>query len=163
MLPIGAFILSDSNSPFVIHNSFSFWFCRTAAELQDKHNKLFKAHDISWPQWLVLYSIHTQAAKTPAEVANQVGVDRSAVTRLLDRLEKKKLINREHDKLDRRSIKLALTSTGTKLMPQLLKLANDCEQEVFKGIPSTERRAFKNNLKKVMQALEIENTSKWIS
>ncbi|MFL0798469.1 MAG: MarR family transcriptional regulator [Cellvibrionaceae bacterium] len=155
--------MSDPNSPFIIHNSFSFWFCRTAAELQDKHNKLFKAHDISWPQWLVLYSIHSQSAKTPAEVADQVGVDRSAVTRLLDRLEKKQLINREHDKLDRRSIKLALTVSGKRLMPDLIKLAKECEEEVFKGVPSTERRAFKNNLKKVMQALEIENISKWIS
>lgn len=155
--------MSDGSNPFVIHNSFSFWLCRTAAELQDKHNKLFKSHDISWPQWLVLYSIFSSSAKTPAEVADQVGVDRSAVTRLLDRLEAKKLLFREHDKLDRRSVKLLLTPQGKKLVPQLLLVAEACEEEVLKEIPTTERRAFKNNLKKVMRTLDIKNTSLWIN
>lgn len=39
------------------------------------------------PQWMILNVLHHQWAKTPTRVADNIGVDRSAVTWLLDRFE----------------------------------------------------------------------------
>jgi DNA-binding MarR family transcriptional regulator len=59
---------------------------------------------VTWPQWLVMNVLFHQMADTPAQLAEEIGIDRSAITRLLDRLEAKACVRREHDKIDRRSI-----------------------------------------------------------
>ncbi|MGE8367296.1 MarR family winged helix-turn-helix transcriptional regulator [Cupriavidus sp.] len=57
---------------------------------------------------------------TPSAIADYVGVTRSSATGLLDWLETRELLAREHRKDDRRSLELVLTENGRTLLDQAL-------------------------------------------
>lgn len=57
---------------------------------------------------------------TPSVIADYCGVTRSSATELLDWLETRELLAREHRKDDRRSLELVLTDKGRKILDQAL-------------------------------------------
>ncbi|MEO0443855.1 MAG: MarR family transcriptional regulator, partial [Pseudomonadota bacterium] len=81
---------------FKLHNSFAFWIHRLNSLLQEQFNQQLKAYEITWPQWMLLNVLSDLDINTPAAIAGQLGIDRSGVTRLLDRLEAKDFVEREH-------------------------------------------------------------------
>jgi DNA-binding MarR family transcriptional regulator len=77
------------------------------------------ALDLTAMQWRPLISIYKGTADTPAELARLAGVDTSAMTRTLDRLEAKGLVRRTRSLEDRRIIKIELTETGKEKAQQI--------------------------------------------
>lgn len=147
--------------PFLLHNSYTFWISRLASVMQDRFNKELETLDVTWPQWMVMNVLTHELANTPAHIAEQIGIDRSAVTRLVDRLEKKGLVHREHDGLDRRSVKVHITEPG-KMMVQHLDDAAEKHQEIFlQELHATEYRVLKGNIQKLLRAGGIESSALW--
>lgn len=72
-------------------------------------------HDLTGVQWGPLLLIHYGLANTAAEIARYACVDTGAVTRMVDRLEAKHLIERTPSSTDRRVVELRLTSEGERL------------------------------------------------
>lgn len=101
---------------FELEHSLTFATSQLASRLQDQFNAELSVLDISWPQWLVIHSVATGLADTPASIAVILGVNRSAITRLLDRLQQKGLIDRSSDQEDRRSIKVRISDAGLLLV-----------------------------------------------
>ena len=146
---------------FQLHNSYTFWISRLASVMQDRFNKELETLDVTWHQWMVMNVLTHEMANTPANIAEQIGVDRSAITRLVDRLAKKGLVEREHDGLDRRSVKIHITSAG-KLMVKHLDEAAERHQRVFLDeLQNTEHRALKGNIQKLLKAGGIETALLW--
>lgn len=84
----------------------------------------------SWPEtWLqinlplgstrALLAIEGREARTPGKVAEALGVSRTTVTGLLDRLESEGLLTRTIDPADRRCFVLQLTPRATELIAQI--------------------------------------------
>jgi len=147
---------------FQLHNSFTFWISRLASVMQEQFNKELDELDVTWPQWMVMNVLAHNLAETPAQIADNLGVDRSAVTRLVDRLEKKGLVNRLHDGLDRRSILVKLTKAGAAMVEELDSSAGEHQRKFLSQLPSTEYRAFKGNLQKMLRAGGVETSSTWM-
>ena len=146
---------------FKLHNSFAFWIHRLNGLLQDQFNHQFKSYDITWPQWMLLNVLDGTDAETPAMIAEHLGVDRSGVTRLLDRLEAKAYVEREHDKLDRRSIKLHITQKGRQLMDEINTLAYQHQEKFLEDLHLSERRGFKKELQKMLRTSGVDTFSLW--
>lgn len=144
-----------------LHNSFTFWLARLASAMRESLERDLADWDINWSQWLILNSLHQGDATTPAQVASYIAADRSAVTRLLDRLEHKSLVNREHDVLDRRSVKLHLTDRGREVARALNRLAEEHQSRFLSQLHPTELRAFKANIQKLLRAADIETSKLW--
>jgi len=146
---------------FHLHNSFTFWIGRLANVMKDAFNQKLASWDVTYPQWMILNVLHHQLADTPAQIAENIGVDRSAVTRLLDRLEAKNLAERMHDGLDRRSVKILMTRQGAALMDELNEAAREHQQLFLSQMHPTELRAFKTNLQKLLRAGDVDTTNIW--
>ena len=74
-------------------------------------------------QWRPLLILHFKGGCSPAEIARELQMDAGAVTRMIDRLERKGLCSRERDDKDRRVVHVALTAEGrriAKLVPGVL-------------------------------------------
>src|SRR5690625_7607510 len=104
---------------FHLHNSFTFWIGRLANVMKDAFNQKLASWDVTYPLWMILNVLHHQLADTPAQIAVDVGVDRSAVTRLWDRLEAKSLADRIHDVLDRRLVYILMKRHGAALVEEM--------------------------------------------
>lgn len=153
--------MQSSNSDFILNSSYTFWISRLANLMQEAFNKRLQGEDVTWPQWMVLNVLHQQLATTPATIAGSIGVDRSAVTRLLDRLEKKGLIAREHAKLDRRSVNIQLTELGENVMARLNELAREHQDHFLGSLHNTEHRSFKGNIQKMLRLGGVDSLRVW--
>lgn len=75
------------------------------------------------PQWVPLYKVHLGHADTVAGLARACRLDTGAMTRQLDRLERKGLCRRVRSDADRRVVRIELTPAGVaeaRRMPQVL-------------------------------------------
>jgi len=72
-------------------------------------------------QWLVLKILYLNHAVTPTNVAKTIDADPTTISRHLDSLEKRGLIERNHDSGDRRVIQLQITPEGEQIARQIYK------------------------------------------
>ncbi|MCP4159189.1 MAG: MarR family transcriptional regulator [Deltaproteobacteria bacterium] len=73
-----------------------------------------------------------------SELSQKLGIDNSAVTRLVDRLEAKKLALREVNPLDRRQYLICLTKKGESDVKILTKLTNKTNKKIKDGFTKEE-------------------------
>jgi DNA-binding MarR family transcriptional regulator len=88
----------------------------------------FADHEITFAQWLVLMRLRDGLATTAAEIARDMCHDSGALTRVIDQLAQRGLIERTRGQEDRRTIALALTKEGLRtvnaLVPMVVDLLN---------------------------------------
>ncbi|RKP50248.1 MarR family winged helix-turn-helix transcriptional regulator [Pararobbsia silviterrae] len=85
-----------------------------------------------------------------AELARQYGIDASAVTRLLDRLEKRGLLVRVRSQDDRRVVKLRLTEQGTEFAERMPALYSDVVDKLLRGFAPDEVGLLRAMLKRML-------------
>lgn len=92
-----------------------------AEDLQRGFSELFKATDLSFAQYNVLRILRGAGPEglTCGGVSERLVQHDPDVTRLLDRLEKRALIERHRDQKDRRVVRTAITQGGLELLAQL--------------------------------------------
>jgi DNA-binding MarR family transcriptional regulator len=73
---------------------------------------LLEPRGLTHAQWMPLYKLHLGQGRTVAELAALCLMDAGAMTRTLDRLERKGLVRRSRSERDRRVVDLALTPQG---------------------------------------------------
>lgn len=70
-------------------------------------------HDLTYAQWLPLFKlVMNECPNTMATLSRELGIDPGAMTRSLDRLEAKGLVQRERSATDRRVVHITLTPAG---------------------------------------------------
>jgi len=95
-------------------------------------------HDLTDAQWKPLWMLKLGRASNAIELAREMGVDAGAVTRMLDRLEAKGLLERARSEADRRVVHLRLTAAGeavAKKVPFVLAAVNN---EFLRGFSEAE-------------------------
>jgi len=85
-------------------------------------------HGLTDAQWRPLWLLRIGRARSPQELARELDIDAGAVTRMLDRLESKGLMERVRSKADRRMLMLRLTPSGeaaVQAVPHVLAEVNN--------------------------------------
>ncbi len=125
---------------------------------------------IRWPEsWLrinlplgstrALLAIETQNARTPGRIAEVLGVSRTTVTGLVDRLESERLLTRSIDPLDRRSFVLQLTEQGRTLIRQIDQFRRDQMQHAVQMLDSTSLQALETGLAALVQHMQTQTAA----
>jgi DNA-binding MarR family transcriptional regulator len=81
-------------------------------------------------------------------------MDKPKVTRALQRLEARNLVQRAVVSADRRQVRLTLTRRGRLQFRQIAALALEWEAKLLGGLSSAERSAFDRVLTKLMRQVE---------
>jgi DNA-binding MarR family transcriptional regulator len=98
----------------------------------------------------VLSAIQHHAMTTPATLASFIGIDRAAITRHLDRLEKQGLAKRHHSETDRRVVNILLTQKGDALISDLAAASMATNAKFTTGHTETENDTVRRLLKKML-------------
>ncbi len=106
--------------------------------------------DISHAQWIVVMLLGDGAASTAAELCKILIYDPGAMTRLLDRLEKKGVLRRVRTADDRRTARLELTAEGAKLYPSILGALVQVFNRLLHGFTRTEVQQLEGLLKRMV-------------
>lgn len=104
-------------------------------------------------QALILLSCDLEEANTAAELASLYGLEASSITRLVDRLEKKRLIERTRSRSDRRKAILVLTARGKAVLQRAVKIAGPIAQTTWEGVTEEERKTLAAIVTKVLNNL----------
>lgn len=102
-----------------LRSSTGYWVTRLARAFEADLEKRLAVHDATRASWAVLSAIQHHGKTTPAALASFIGIDRAAITRHLDRLEKQELVRRQHSSTDRRVVNLKLTQKGFLMVSEL--------------------------------------------
>ena len=115
--------------------------------LLDKH---LEPEDITAGQAKALFNIYRFNKNRPSDIGKSLGVDNSAITRMLDRLEKKELIKRYPAPEDRRAQLIELTDKGNETIERAMPLAKDAIAELTHALTEEEKSQLKHCLRKIL-------------
>ena len=105
-------------------------------------------------QWVVLYRLFEAQGLTQAGLGERTVKDKTTITRILDRLEAKKLLVRRRDRQDRRSQRIFLTPDGEGMVRELVPLVRRFAAEAFAGVPPEDREHLKRILGNIEACLD---------
>jgi len=91
---------------------------------------------------------------TPTELGRSLMVDSGTLTHRLDRLEKRGLIRRRRVRGDRRSVEVALTARGRKLVDVAVEEHVDNERRNLEGLSARHREQLVRLLRKFLLTVE---------
>lgn len=93
---------------------------------------------------------------TPGELAELTGLTTGSVTALIDRFEKKDLVKREHDSVDRRKVLIVPESDKIiALMKPFYQRFQDDTDNLIASYSITEREVIKNYLTKALHLTKV--------
>ena len=105
-----------------------------ARRLQKKFNRA--GLNLTIEQWSVLYHLWKEDGKSQQDLCNATFRDKPSITRLVDNLEKLRLVKRVASKDDRRMNLIILTNEARKLQDQAMELAAETLNEALEGVPA---------------------------
>lgn len=109
--------------------------------------------DITIEQWTVLYHLWKEDCLSQQELCNRTYRDKPSITRLIDNLEKQKLLKRSAHKVDRRINLVCLTDAGRALQDITLELANQTMDEALLDVKKQDIEIVKKVLQQVYDNL----------
>jgi DNA-binding MarR family transcriptional regulator len=102
-----------------VEDSVGYLLARARAKLAKSVDLELAQHDITQAQGCIVMMLASGKYSTAAELARELYIDSAAMTRMVDRLEKRGLIARMPRGDDRRVIQLQVTKSGQALAGQL--------------------------------------------
>ncbi|MEO8713274.1 MAG: MarR family transcriptional regulator [Parafilimonas sp.] len=109
--------------------------------------------DITIEQWSVLYHLWKEDCLSQQELCNRTYRDKPSITRLIDNLEKQKLLKRASHKNDKRINLVCLTDAGRVLQDTTIELANQTMDEALNSVKKEDIEIVKTVLQKVYDNL----------
>jgi len=127
---------------------------KAVARVFEVQDRALAAIGLTARQGLILLSCDLEEANTMAELASLYGLEASSITRLVDRLEKKRLIERTRSRSDRRKTILSLTPMGKAALRRAVKIAAPIARTTWKGVTEGERKTLAAIIAKVLNNLK---------
>lgn len=132
---------------------------RTGDDVFAVVHRFLSGHDISQGGFTVLMLLGMDCCDpeepppTPATLADQAGVTRATMTGLIDTLEKDRLVVREPDANDRRTIHVRLTEVGRATLDEMLPDYFQRVADILQPLSERERRQLVRLLQKIQTGL----------
>lgn len=111
-------------------------------------NKLSE-YDITPSQYGVLSCLWDKEFATPKQISETLFIETSTISGVIDRMEKKNLVEREVNKEDRREVRIVITEKGKLLKTPIQEIIEQVNKEVLKNFSEQEIFVLKENLRTI--------------
>ncbi len=101
-----------------------------------------EVHNITPVQYAALSAAKRQPGMDQRTLASSIGFDTSTIGGVIDRLERRGLIERQASESDRRVRLLVVTTAGAELLQQLTKPVMKSQQRILAPLPAKQRAEF---------------------
>ena len=143
------------NNQFKWGELYSFITGMASTAIARRLQKNFKQQgiEITIEQWSVLYHLWKKDGVSQQELCNATFRDKPSITRLLDNLEKLKLVKRIASPTDRRLNLIVLTDAARKMQDHTMEIASNTLSEALEGVSAADIDRAKIVLQKVYDNL----------
>lgn len=138
----------------VVDNAIGFWVHRVYQASRNEMFRQFREHgeDVTPEQWAVLVRLWERDGRSQNDLSDATFRDRPTMSRILDGMETRHLVERHTDATDRRARVIRLTRKGRELKKKLVPVAEGIVERMTAGVPhadlvttrATLRRLFEN-------------------
>ena len=144
------------NNQFKKGELYSFITGKASTAVARRLQKNFKDAEIeiTIEQWSVLYHLWKEDGQSQQQLCEATFRDKPSITRLVDNLEKSKLVKRVASKNDRRSNLIFLTKEAKSLEQKTMEVANRTLNEALEGVTNEQIEIAKEVLQKVYDNLK---------
>ena len=143
------------NNHFKKGELYSFITGKASTAIARRLQKKFNAAGLSITieQWSVLYHLWKEEGQSQQQLCDATFRDKPGITRLVDNLEKLKLVKRVPSKNDRRINLIYLTKEAKNLQEKTMELANQTLNEALNGVTNVQIEIAKEVLQTVYNNL----------
>lgn len=136
-----------------IRDSIGFNLFVTHTRLKAGLARAMRPFDITPEQFAILSLLQEHDGLQQREIADLLVKDRPNITRILERMQKKQLIERKTDTADRRAMRVHLTKTGNKIYPKLEQIAIEFRTKAYRNLDRADQQRFKDILLRISENL----------
>ena len=123
---------------FSMSTSIGYLMRMSSNRIVPQMDALFEDQELSFSQWTTLVALHDGRISTAGDLAHNICHDAGSLTRLVDHMVKRGLVNRARSKTDRRVVTLALTPRGRSLVEALAPKVMDFWNGLLTGFSRQE-------------------------
>ena len=144
------------NNQFKKGELYSFITGKASTAIARRLQKNFKQNnvDITIEQWSVLYHLWKQDGLSQQQLCDSTFRDKPSITRLVDNLEKLKLVKRVASQDDRRINMIYLAPEALQLQEKTMELASQTLNEALSGVTNGQIEIAKEVLQQVYENLK---------
>jgi MarR family transcriptional regulator, transcriptional regulator for hemolysin len=124
--------------PLSFHNGFFHHNLQFSRSFTKKLNEQLAKVDLFHSQWLIVYYLNQYGCSTLVEISNYLDVEKPTVTRTVNRLEERKLIEQIPGK-DKRERRIQLTESGERTYQEAKKVVEEFELQLMSGLAEEDR------------------------
>jgi DNA-binding MarR family transcriptional regulator len=136
-----------------LSRNFGFLLNDVARLMRTAYDRRIRKLGLTRAQWWVLTHLYRSNGVTQTELAETLEIEKPTLGRLLDRLEAKGWVRREHDASDRRVWRVHLTEEVEPALRTMRKIAAELRRDALTGVSAAERERFVDTLLAIKENL----------
>lgn len=109
---------------------------------------------ITVDQWVIIQALHQQNGQSQLELATATFKDAPTVTRIIDLLAKKELVERTPNPSDRRKFKITLTNKGQNKFDEVWPLVEEGRKEAWGNLAPDQFEQLMENLNIIFENIK---------
>ena len=131
-----------------------FWMTQVMACRDRQLAQELRGEGLRVPEWRALASLHAKKSLSMSELSDLASIDRSTLTRTMDRMQKAGWVTRLSDSDDMRVTRLALTASGQRLFARVWPIVERLNIAACVGLPESALGMLRWTLEHMRQNLD---------
>ncbi|MFZ5518837.1 MAG: MarR family winged helix-turn-helix transcriptional regulator [Candidatus Zhuqueibacterota bacterium] len=127
---------------------------RLFVNCNEKENRHVAKYGVSIVEFRCLRTLYEHESLTVNHLAQKMSLTSSRVTRIVDGLVRKKLVNRDIGETDRRVYNLSLTGAGMDLSKKLIRDYQKIHEQIMQNIPAEYQKSMIQVLEQLNHAVQ---------
>lgn len=134
-----------------LEDHLGYWMRYVSNHVSHSFTRKLEARSVTVAEWVVMRELLQMGATNPSTLAERLGMTRGAISKLVERLCGKELVERTYPEGDRRYQSLVLSPSGKKLVPILADLADQNDREFFGDLTPDQRAELASVLQQIVR------------
>jgi DNA-binding MarR family transcriptional regulator len=139
---------------FSLDRHVFFWMTQAIASRDRRLAQEMKGFGLRVPEWRALAALYARRRCTMTELADLSSIDRTTLTRTVDRMEDAGWATRYADARDARVTRLALTPGGERLFRRIWPTVRQLNRAAMDGLPAGAAESLRRTLERMKHNLD---------
>jgi DNA-binding MarR family transcriptional regulator len=145
-----------ARAAFDLDRHLFFWLTQVTAARDLQLAPALKAFGVRVPEWRALAALDARRRCTMSELADLAAIDRTTLTRTVDRMQDAGWLTRLSDGEDMRVTRLSLTAAGERLFARIWPIVDRLNQLAVAGLPQSTQDKLRGTLAQMKRNLDEE-------
>jgi DNA-binding MarR family transcriptional regulator len=141
--------------PHQLERAMPYLLARAGERMGNTFSKELRPFKLTLNEWRTCVALHLEAHQRLSEIAAHTSADLSTISRVIDGLLKRGLVQRDRSTEDARAVAISLTEEGRILTEKIIPIAQLYERVALSGISDEDAERLRTLLRKVYDNIGI--------